>query len=398
MPDDPNCVIAPPVKQPTIHVQASGSKQPRPQNRHLVDVQPLGDVRGVIPLPQDDAMFLWDVAAPAGTNYRMLGQLLAATGNLYRDETTGHGLVLVLPDGTTRRVGKGRQLAPLIVDRVRMQVVKDGKLVRELPAAEHLNAMLYTKAFLEQFLPVDEVTNVFFYARRFQPLQPGYNDHGPGSRIVYLRQPCEVSEFLDTINLFLAAMPFASNADRTNAVAAALTVRLRREWCGEKPLVLITATQSHAGKTTVGDFIRSLPIHLAPTGDIQNRTSPIGNPRLEFLPRNRNRIEAEFNGMIQKWLKAGSPLDEDVVYPMTPWARTIGGILKVNGFTDFLANYGTRKSNDDPIRAALSILGAATPGEALRPREWAKLAVEQGLARTLFSVNELHGIVKKGFP
>ncbi len=28
------------------------------------------------------------------------------------------------------------------------------------------------------------------------------------------------------------------------------------------------------------------------------------------------------------------------------------------------------------------------PGEALRPMDWAKLAVEQGLARTLFSVNE----------
>ena len=92
--------------------------------------------------------------------------------------------------------------------------------------------------------------------------------------------------------------------------------------------------------------------------------------------------------MIERWLKAGSPLDESVKYPMTPWARTIGGILQANSVKGFLENYNTRKSADDPIRAAISILGAAMPGEALRPMDWAKLAVEQGLARTLFSVNE----------
>ena len=109
---------------------------------------------------------------------------------------------------------------------------------------------------------------------------------------------------------------------------------------------------------------------------------------MEFLPRNRERIEAELRGMIENWKDAGCPLDLTVRHPMTPWARTVGGILMVNGFTDFLGNYGTCKTADDPIREALGILGAENFNAALRPMEWADLAVEQGLAKTLFGPNE----------
>ena len=133
---------------------------------------------------------------------------------------------------------------------------------------------------------------------------------------------------------------------------------------------------------------RALSIHLAPKGDVQNRRTPIGNPKLEFLPQNQERIEAELRGMIERWKQAGCPLDESVKHPMTPWARTIGGILKVFGFTDFLANYHTRRLADDPLREALGILAASKPGQALRPHEWAKAAVEQGLAKTLFPSHE----------
>jgi hypothetical protein len=73
---------------------------------------------------------------------------------------------------------------------------------------------------------------------------------------------------------------------------------------------------------------------------------------------------------------------------MTPWAQAIGGILKVNGYTDFLANYGARRIADDPIKDALAILGAAMPDQSLRPGEWAELAVKEGLAKKLFSPNE----------
>ena len=59
-----------------------------------------------------------------------------------------------------------------------------------------------------------------------------------------------------TITAFLDVMEFESRADRTNAVAAALTTLLRHHWLGEKPLYQITATKSHAGKGTVAEFAR----------------------------------------------------------------------------------------------------------------------------------------------
>ena len=290
-----------------------------------------------------------------------------------------------------------------------------------------------------------------------------------------------------TTTVVLAVMAFASNADRTNTVAAALTVLLRRMWPGQKPVIPVTSTKSHSGKGTITEFFRgsvpkadvlyesydwpmqsqfqrqvqanpevgvvvfdnvrcdssgrssfirssfiesfvtsadmtvaspsadeplhlenryvvtintndgklspdlmnrALPIHLSPKGDVHERETPIGNPKLDFLPANRDQIEAELRGMIERWKDAGRPLDDEARHSMTPWARTIGGILKVGGFKDFLANCTVRKAADDPMREALAILGVAMPGKALRPAEWAKLIVDEGLVKTLLPVNE----------
>ena len=49
-------------------------------------------------------------------------------------------------------------------------------------------------------------------------------------------------------------MEWESNADRTNAVAAALTVVLRNHFPGGKPIFCVTANKSHAGKDTVIAF------------------------------------------------------------------------------------------------------------------------------------------------
>lgn len=462
----------------------------RPSTRTTTTVKPLGDVDDVSS-PQEEKkqpQFRWSVERGAARNYRKLGERLAQAGDLFRNKEDGHGLIFVSSSGDARLVGKAANLAPIIVDRVRMQVVKEGKVVSELPTSAHLNAMLRSEEFLSQFLPVDEVTRTPFYFDDWSLVEPGYNDGGPKRRVLYVgKQPTYV-ESTETIEKFLNVMAFATQADRTNAVAAALTVLQRRQWQGEKPLILLTATKSHSGKGTVTDFVRGsvpkadvlyepidwpmqsqfqkqlkvnpdvgvvvfdnvrldssggrakfirssfvesfvtsnevflaapgageplrlenkyvvtintndgalsadlmnrcLPIHLAPCGDVHERPTPIGNPKLDFLPQHGEQIEAELRGMIERWKQEGSPLGESVKHPMTRWAKTIGGILKVNGFGDFLANYGCRKTSGDPVREALGILGAARPGKRLRPKEWAKLAVHLGLARTLFAPNE----------
>ena len=375
----------------------------------------------------------------------------------------------------------------MIVDRVKMRVMKEGKVVGELPTSGNLNAMLKSEAFLSCFLPVDEVTTHPVYTAEFHLVQPGYNDGGPGNHILYIGPIPEVADSMEAITRFLDVMAFAGPADRTNTVAAALTVRLRRCWPGAKPIVLVTGTKSHSGKGTVTEFIRGnvpkadilyesidwpmqsqfqrqvqavpdiglvvcdnvrcdssgratmirsafiesfvtnaqiilaspgvgeavrldnhfvftintndgklspdlmnrgFSIHLAPKGNVHEKDTPIGNPKLDFLPKYRDQIEAELRGMIERWIAAGCPLDTEVKHSMSQWAAVIGGILKVNGFTDFLGNSGERRATDDPIQEALVILGAAKPGKLLSPMEWAKVAVEQGLVKTLIPPNE----------
>lgn len=460
------------------------------ESEQFIDDEPLGDVDDVEPLHEDggDPFLIWDVEDGSAENYRKTAARLSGSGDLFRNKDDGHGLIHVLPSGESRLITKASELAPLLVDRVRMIVMKNGKVVSELPTAAHLNAMLRSEMFLREFIPVDEVTTTPFYLDDLSLVRPGYNDGGPGNRVLYVgdQPPCVTS--IDTINQFLDVMPFETNADRTNTVAAALTLLFRRQWQGEKPVIPITSTRSHSGKGTITDFIRgtvpkaellyesidwpmqsqfqkqlrmnpdaglvvfdnvrldssggrakcirsaflesfvtspeifltspgagepmrlankyvvtintndgalspdlmnrSLPIHLAPRGDVHDSKTPIGNPKLEFLPKNRDLIEAEFRGMIETWKDAGCPTDEEVRHPMSPWAKIIGGILMVNGFKDFLANYRARKSVDDPVKQSLGILGAARPGEKLRPMEWAKTAVDQGLAKILFSTVE----------
>jgi hypothetical protein len=280
-------------------------------------------------------------------------------------------------------------------------------------------------------------------------------------------------------------MEFEGGADRTNTVAAALTVLLRDAWRGGKPLLAVTSTRSHGGKDTVvlfasgtaprtaisyqetdwalesnlvravkstpdigvlvvenarldgaGRYIRSailerfltdpepllgtvgtgtpvrrrndlvvavttnegrlsedlmnraLPIRLAPRGDVADRPTPIGNPKLEYLPRHRDEIEAELRGMVERWRREGRPLDLEVRHPFGPWAAAVGGILKVSGFTDFLANYRQRRTVDDPLKSALGLLGAAAHNQWLTAAEWAKKATELGLVKRVIPVGD----------
>ena len=452
--------------------------------------EPFGDVRGVAPAPEEDEkpFYKWEIEQGADYNYQQLGSLLAATGDLFRGKEDESGLIVLRPSGRSLRINRGKDLIPLVVDRVHMQVTKEGKVTREFPTQIHFDTMLRTEAFLSNFTFVDEVATRPVYLNDFSLARPGYNDGQPGDRILFTGEPVAPASTTETIDTFLDVMDFASNADRTNAVAAGLTCQLRRMWHGGKPAIIVTATKSHAGKGTVTEFIRgslakadilyettdwpmqsqfhkllkvdpdigfivfdnvrldsaggrgkcirsgfiesfvtneeailacptagepirqpnrfviaintndgklspdlmnrALPIHLDPKGDVQDRRPSIGNPKEDYLPKNREQIEAELHGMIAQWKDQGQPLDTLVKHPMTAWAQTIGGILKANGYTDFLANYGARRIADDPIRDALSILGASHPNESLRPREWAEEAVKEGLAKTLFSPTE----------
>jgi hypothetical protein len=422
---------------------------------------------------------IWNDDDHAATNYAALGRELASSGDIYRSAVYGNGLILLLADGVQVAVTKGADLLPVIVDRLRVRVLKNGKIKGSTIAAAHLNAMLKSETFLGTFPSVDYITKAPVYLPDFKLASPGYND-GPGHRVLYTGGNPAISDSLENVNAFLDVMDFDTAADRTNAVAAALTVMLRNHWPGGKPIIVATATKSHAGKDTVIAFAsgvsgsvsisyqatnwalernlvgalktnpdtgvvvienarldrgdksiasaiierfatdpepmlfstgtgrpvrrrndivlaistnygsvsndimnRALPIHLSPVGNVADRQSPIGNPKHEFLPAHQDQIAAELRGMIERWKAEGRPLDEEVKHPFSLWARTIGGILKVNGFDGFLANYGVRRTVDDPVRSGLAILGAQQPDKWLPPADWARLAADLGLVKTI---------------
>lgn len=424
------------------------------------------------------ARFEWNDEEPAAKNYRALGRLLARAGDLYRLPEYGSGLLLVHPDAKQTKIGKGADLAPVAADRVSIAVYLEGKAKGSRIPACHLSAMLRSRAFLDEFRVVDRVTAVPEYLPDFTLTKPGYSDGGPGHRVLYTGKAAPVSDSLDRVNAFLDVMAFSSESDRSNAVAAALTVLLRSHWPGGKPILLVTATKSHAGKDTVilfasgvarqcsisyqatdwalersfvgavgqnpelavvvienarlaardkriasafieriatdpepllfstgtgpatrrrNDMVvaistnygsvsedllnRSLPVHLNPVGDLADRHCPIGNPKLQYLPEHREEIAAELRGMIERWKRAGRPLDHSVRHPFSLWAETIGGILAVTGFKHFLSNYGTRKVLDDPMRRGLALLGADLHGEWHPAGKWASLAVKLGVVK-----------------
>jgi hypothetical protein len=216
-------------------------------------------VRGVVPFQQErhTPRISWKVERGARRNYKLLGRGLAeANKGLYRNGINGKGLIHIRANGDVQHITKAAQLAPIIVDSVSLQVTKEGKVVGELPAAMHLNAMLSAEIFLNQFRPLDQIAKDPLYLSNFSFAHPGYQESSDEGYLLYLGREPQVIESTETINRFLDVMEFATNADRSNAVGAALTVQLRNHWPGAKPVVVVTATKSHAGKGTVTEFIR----------------------------------------------------------------------------------------------------------------------------------------------
>ncbi len=201
-----------------------------------------------------DPEFHWHVEEAAMVKYSDLGSLLAFGGDLVRNTSSVGGLTQLLPSGNHTVIVKGSQLLPIIVDRIKLRVLRDGKTVGSKPDAADLNAMLASESFLGQFQEIDVFTRTPLFRSNFSLTKSGLNDGGPGDRIWYAGEDPVVSNSMEKINEFLSVMAFDTPADRTNTVAAALTTLLHNHWPGGKPIVLVTANKSHAGKDTIISF------------------------------------------------------------------------------------------------------------------------------------------------
>jgi hypothetical protein len=159
----------------------------------------------------------------------------------------------------------------------------------------------------------------------------------------------------------------------------------------------VVMLNTNEGQLSIDLLNRSLTIHLAPTGDLEERLEHMKKKlggldvKQEWLPANQSKIEAELWGMIDRWVKAGKPLDESVTFQMAPWAKTIGGVLMVNGFKGFLANFKAVRAAVNPIRQAIADLAFYASweseqkqgGKPLPTTDLAKLLTDNGLHKDL---------------
>jgi len=156
---------------------------------------------------------------------------------------------------------------------------------------------------------------------------------------------------------------------------------------------LVIGISTNFGAVSEDILNRSLSIHLSPAGRVADLESPIGNPRLHYLPTNREGIAAELRGMIVKWANAEMPQDSSVKHSFSEWAAVVGGILKVNGIDGFLGNALARRGADDPVRAAIALLGASVPDTWLRPDDLVAHASKQGVVSDLIPKGSRENLV-----
>jgi hypothetical protein len=209
----------------------------------------------------------------------------------------------------------------------------------------------------------------------------------PGARVIYLD-----NVRLTRRNRFIKSQFFESFI--TNKEISLASAKLRRAFTGpNKYMVLLNTNEG----SLVADLLnRDCPIHIHCTDDLQERIAKakakLGglDVKTEWLPANMQTLQAELWYMIDRWLRKGKPLDAKVKHPYSPWAKTIGGVLMVNGYADFLANYEATKIASDPIREAIGQLAFYANCEcrrrklpALPTKDLGELVFDRGLNQLL---------------
>ena len=113
----------------------------------------------------------------------------------------------------------------------------------------------------------------------------------------------------------------------TSSVVDCHSVKLGHLRCPNNFVMLFSINQGRFSEDMIN---RSLVINLS-SGDPEQRVSNIANPRHEFLPKHIDEIDAEFYGMIKRWMDAGCPEGTSVNKSWTLCSRVISGILECNG-------------------------------------------------------------------
>lgn len=149
--------------------------------------------------------------------------------------------------------------------------------------------------------------------------------------------------------------PISSPAIEANSMAAEISLRiLGVSENFVRPNDVIWSLTMNQTKVSPDLMSRGLPIRLAYEGPPEARVFTGPDP-IGFARDNRLGILAELAGFVVRWTQAGRP-DGGRSHRCHRWAKIIGGILEVNGFPDFLANYEEASGTFNAELEDLSVL------------------------------------------
>jgi hypothetical protein len=188
-----------------------------------------------------------------------------------------------------------------------------------------------------------------------------------------------------------------------NALSPVLSVRLLGHSRNvSRPNAYLWLVTSNLTSGSSDMITRGVPIRLRYEGNPGARV--FQENLVEFVQKHRLDLLAELAGLVERWKLAGRPAARDVWPAGRPaprhrcraWAETIGGILAVSGFTDFLANVEEARAAMDEGLQALATLAehviskkvagfvnppATDADRGQLPREWVKVFAAAGVGQ-----------------
>ena len=102
---------------------------------------------------------------------------------------------------------------------------------------------------------------------------------------------------------------------------------------------------------------RTIPICLQPATESPEMRNKFNHPNVrEFVRKSRVTVLRCLLGMVDNWLDAGRPRPDIVLGGFEAWSHTVGGILQLNGMTEWRKNEGDWRAMASSEAPDLSIL------------------------------------------
>ncbi len=114
---------------------------------------------------------------------------------------------------------------------------------------------------------------------------------------------------------------------------------------------------------------RSVTINLQYEGNPERRQFKF-DP-CAYMQANRELVLSELVGMVTRWLQAGAPRTFSDCLRFREWKQIMGGVLQVNGFTDFLGNRDDAASMDPIAVDFAELVKVMAAGKQQARRMWA---------------------------